>query len=78
MNILYWILFITMFLPLFSKSIVKWLNEPKYFHNIYDGSIWQLVDTIKKNGTKYYVLVNPITGKRIEVPNEDLDETFNY
>lgn len=52
--------------------IIKYITCNKYFRSVYDGSIWKLVDVVKKKNDKYYIIQNMTTFDYKTVLKKDL------
>lgn len=57
--------------------ILNHTSQDRYFRNVYDGSIWQVVDVIKKKNEKYYILQNVTTFDRQTVLKKNLKSKFD-
>ena len=71
-----WTLFIVIFIPFISGMIIKYITHNKYFRSVYDGSIWKLVDVVKKKNDKYYIIQNITTFDYKTVIKKDLYSEF--
>lgn len=71
-----WTLFIVIFIPFISGMIIKYITRNKYFRSVYDGSIWKLVDVLKKKNDKYYIIQNMTTFDYKTVIKKDLYSEF--
>lgn len=71
-----WTLFIVIFIPFISGMIIKYITRNKYFRSVYDGSIWKLVDVVKKKNDKYYIIQNMTTFDYKTVFKKDLYSEF--
>lgn len=72
-----WAIFIAILVPSACSVILKYTTQDKYFRNIYDGSIWKLVDIVKKKNEKYYILENVTTFDMQTVLKKNLRSRFD-
>ena len=73
----FWAIFIAILVPIACSVILKYTTQDKYFRNVYDGSIWQVVDVIKKKNEKYYILQNVTTFDTQIVLKKNLKSKFD-
>lgn len=72
-----WAIFIAILVPSAYSIILKYTTQDKYFRSVYDGSIWQVVDIVKKKNEKYYILQNVTTFDRQTVLKKNLKSKFD-
>ncbi len=71
-----WAIFITILVPSACSIILKYTAQDKYFRSVYDGSIWRVVDVVKKRNDKYYILQNVTTFDMQTVLKKNLKSKF--
>ena len=71
-----WAIFIAIVVPSACSIILKHITQYKYFRSVYDGSIWRVVDVVKKRNNKYYILENVITFDVQTVLKKNLKSKF--
>lgn len=72
----FWAIFIAILVPIACNVILKYTTQDKYFRSVYDGSIWRVVDVVKKRNNKYYILQNVTTFDMQTVLKKNLKSKF--
>ena len=71
-----WAIFIAILVPSVCSIILKYTTRDRYFRSVYDGSIWRVVDVVKKRNNKYYILKNVTTFDVKTVLKKNLKSKF--